>query len=163
MHNYADLLAKSKEWRDWYYDGAPSPNPITDGVTDDAFDLINATLFGHIYQRETLPTNIRSICTIAALIVLDKPNQLPGHITGALNYGWTKEQIVELITQMLFYGGFPACSQRPKRRRTSLQRLRRTPRQRLITAFPSPSVRPSQNQLRQWDKSPLPLGGRGSG
>ncbi len=109
MHNYEDLLAKSKEWRDWYYDGAPKPNPITEGVTDDAFDLINATLFGHIYQRGALPTNIRSICTIAALIVLDKPNQLPGHITGALNYGWTKEQIVELITQMLFYGGFPAA------------------------------------------------------
>ena len=109
MHNYEELLAKSKEWRDWYYDGAPNPNPITDGVTDDAFDLINATLFGHIYQRESLPGNIRSICTVAALIALDKPNQLPGHITGALNYGWTKEQIVELITQMLFYGGYPAC------------------------------------------------------
>ena len=25
MHNYEDLLAKSKEWRDWYYDGAPNP------------------------------------------------------------------------------------------------------------------------------------------
>ena len=97
MHNYEDLLAKSKEWRDWYYDGAPTPNPVTESVSD-AFDLINATLFGHIYQRESLPGNIRSICTVAALIALDKPNQLPGHITGALNYGWTKEQIVELIT-----------------------------------------------------------------
>ena len=46
---------------------------------------------------------------IAALIVLDKPNQLPGHITGALNYGWSKEEIVELITQMLFYGGYPTA------------------------------------------------------
>ena len=108
MHNYEDLLAKSKEWRDWYYDGAPTPNPVTESVSD-AFDLINATLFGHIYQREALPGNIRSICTVAALIALDRPNQLPGHITGALNYGWTKEQIVELITQMLFYGGYPAC------------------------------------------------------
>ena len=44
-----------------------------------------------------------------ALIVLDKPNQLPGHITGALNYGWSKEEIVELITQMLFYGGYPTA------------------------------------------------------
>ena len=52
---------------------------------------------------------IRSLCTVAALIVLDKPNQLPGHITGALNYGWTKEEIVELITQMLFYGGYPTA------------------------------------------------------
>ena len=56
-----------------------------------------------------LDGKIRSLCTIAALIVLDKPNQLPGHITGALNYGWSKEEIVELITQMLFYGGYPTA------------------------------------------------------
>ncbi len=108
MHNYEELLAKSKEWREWYYDGDPGLNPVAENVSE-AFDLINATLFGHIYQRETLPSNVRSICTVAALIALDKPNQLPGHITGALNYGWTKDQIVELITQMLFYGGYPAC------------------------------------------------------
>lgn len=107
-HDYQELLDKAKEWREWYYDGAPKPPDITEPVSD-AFDLINATLFGHIYQREALPGNIRSICTVAALIALDRPNQLPGHITGALNYGWTKEQIVELITQMLFYGGYPAC------------------------------------------------------
>ena len=51
MHNYEDLLAKAKEWREWYYDGAPTPNPVTESVSE-AFDLINATLFGHIYQRE---------------------------------------------------------------------------------------------------------------
>ncbi len=107
MHNYEELSKKSTEWREWYYDGTPAPPAIAEPVSD-AFDLINATLFGHIYQRPALDTKIRSLCTVAVLVALDKPNQLPGHITGALNYGWTKEQIVELITQMLFYGGYPA-------------------------------------------------------
>lgn len=108
MKSYEELLAKAKEWREWYYDGDPG-TPEVAKSTKEAFDLINATLFGHIYQRPTLEPKIRSLCTIAALIVLDKPNQLPGHITGALNYGWSKEEIVELITQMLFYGGYPTA------------------------------------------------------
>lgn len=106
--NYDDLLDKAKEWREWYYDGTVAMNPVTEPVQD-AFELINATLFGHIYQRPALDGKTRSICTIAALVARDKPNQLAGHITGALNYGWTKEQILELITQMLFYGGYPAA------------------------------------------------------
>ncbi|MEX0762228.1 MAG: carboxymuconolactone decarboxylase family protein [Dehalococcoidia bacterium] len=106
MQSFEELSKKSHEWREWYYDGEPKTAPVAKSV-EDAFELINATLFGHIYQRPALDGKIRSLCTIAALVVLDRPNQLPGHITGALNYGWTKEQIVELITQMLFYGGYP--------------------------------------------------------
>ncbi|MBU88273.1 MAG: carboxymuconolactone decarboxylase family protein [Dehalococcoidia bacterium] len=107
MQDYNKLSEISHEWRNWYYDGEPKL-PIVAEPVNDAFELINATLFGHIYQRDSLPGKIRSICTIAALVALDKPNQLPGHITGALNYGWEKIQIIEIITQMLFYGGYPA-------------------------------------------------------
>ena len=99
MQDYNKLSEISHEWRNWYYDGEPKL-PIVAEPVNDAFELINATLFGHIYQRDSLAGKIRSICTIAALVALDKPNQLPGHITGALN---------EIITQMLFYGGYPAC------------------------------------------------------
>ena len=106
--SFEELSKKSHEWRTWYYDGEPKPNPVAAPVAD-AFELINATLFGHIYQRPALEGRIRSICTVAALVALNRPDQLPGHITGALNYGWTKEQIVELITQLLFYGGYPAA------------------------------------------------------
>ena len=108
MQDYNKLSEISHEWRNWYYDGEPKLPNVAEPVND-AFELINATLFGHIYQRDSLAGKIRSICTIAALVALDKPNQLPGHITGALNYGWGKNQIIEVITQMLFYGGYPAC------------------------------------------------------
>jgi 4-carboxymuconolactone decarboxylase len=108
LPSFDDLSKKAHEWRAWYYDGEPKPNPVTKPVAD-AFELINATLFGHIYQRPALEGRIRSLCTVAALVALNRPDQLPGHITGALNYGWTKEQIVELITQLLFYGGYPAA------------------------------------------------------
>ena len=107
MENFDELLKKSHKWREWYYGGEPKLGPVADSV-EEAFDLINATLFGHIYQRPALDTKIRSLCTIAALTVLDKPKQLPGHITGALNCGVSQGEIIELITQLLFYGGYPA-------------------------------------------------------
>lgn len=106
MESFEELSRKAHEWREQYYDGEPQLNPVAEPVRD-AFELINATLFGHIYQRPALDTKTRSLCTIAALVVLDRDRQLPGHITGALNNGVTKEQIVELITQCLFYGGYP--------------------------------------------------------
>jgi len=106
MEKFDELKNKSHKWREWYYDGEPDLPPVAEPVKE-AFELINATLFGHIYQRPQLSTKIRSLCTIAALTVLDKPKQLPGHITGALNSGASKEEIIELITQMLFYGGYP--------------------------------------------------------
>jgi 4-carboxymuconolactone decarboxylase len=106
MDSREELLRKAKEWRDAYYDGDPGLNPVAEPVRE-AFDLINGTLFGHIYQRPALDTLTRSLTTISALVVLDRDRQLAGHITGALNNGATKDQIVELITQMLFYGGYP--------------------------------------------------------
>ncbi len=106
MESREELVKKAKEWREWYYDGDPQLNPVAEPVHE-AFELINATLFGHIYQRPALDTRTRSLCTIAALTALGRDRQLAGHITGALNSGATKEQIVELITQMLFYGGYP--------------------------------------------------------
>lgn len=101
-----ELVQKAKEFRQWYYGTDPKLSPAAEPVAE-AFELINATLFGHIYNRPALDVKTRSFCTIAALTVLNRDKQLPGHITGALNAGATKQQIVEIITQMLFYGGYP--------------------------------------------------------
>jgi 4-carboxymuconolactone decarboxylase len=73
----------------------------------EAMQLIEETLFGHIYQRPQVDIRTRSLCTIAALTALNHEKQLPGHITGALNSGITKQEIVEIIVQLLFYGGYP--------------------------------------------------------
>ncbi|MDA1258772.1 MAG: carboxymuconolactone decarboxylase family protein [Chloroflexi bacterium] len=109
MESFEELSRKAKEWRAWYYHPFESTMPAGTEPVQDAFELIQATLFGHIYQRETLDARTRSLCTIAALVVLDRDRQLPGHITGALNLGVSKEEILELITQLLFYGGYPVA------------------------------------------------------
>ena len=39
--------------------------------------------------------------------VLGKDRQLGGHITGALNCGVSRKETVELMVQLIFYGGYP--------------------------------------------------------
>ena len=109
METREELARKAREFRTFYYGRDPQLGPAAEPVKE-AFELINETLFGHIYQRPALDHKTRSLCTIAALVVLNRDRQLPGHLTGALNLGITKAQIAELITQMLFYGGYPCTS-----------------------------------------------------
>jgi len=106
MTTREELSKKSKEFRESYYGKEPSPG-IGHEMCPEAMALIQETLFGHIYQRPAVDIRTRSLCTIAALTVLDRPRQLPGHITGALNSGISKQEIVEIIVQLLFYGGYP--------------------------------------------------------
>lgn len=66
-------------------------------------------LFGEIWTREgQLPKKIRSIATISALMgagIVDK--SLKSHLEKGKENGITKTEIVELITQLAFYTGWP--------------------------------------------------------
>lgn len=69
--------------------------------------------FGDLYGEEesSLDQKTRELATIAALTVqgFSLP-QLKLHIDCALNCGASKEEIIEIITQMLAYCGFPAAT-----------------------------------------------------
>jgi 4-carboxymuconolactone decarboxylase len=62
-------------------------------------------LWGHIWSDASVDIKTRSLCTISALIVLGKEEQLKNHLGWALNIGITKEQIVSIISMMMIYGG----------------------------------------------------------
>ncbi|CEK10692.1 carboxymuconolactone decarboxylase family protein [Legionella hackeliae] len=68
--------------------------------------------FGDLYSHEsTLDQRVREIATIAALTVQGfSIPQLKVHIRCGINCGVTKEEIVEIITQMIAYCGFPAAT-----------------------------------------------------
>ena len=66
--------------------------------------------FGDIYQRPGLDLKTREMGAVAALTTLGNASpQLKFHIHGALNVGWTRQEIIEIIIQMLIYAGFPAA------------------------------------------------------
>jgi len=67
--------------------------------------------YGELYTRDILDNRVRELCTVAALTVqgFSSP-QLKLHIEAALNCGVSREEIVEIITQMIAYAGFPAAT-----------------------------------------------------
>lgn len=66
---------------------------------------------GGLYKREVLPQRERELCAVAALTVLRCQDELRLHIHAARNKGATKEEIVEVIFQMVTYGGAPSLVQ----------------------------------------------------
>jgi 4-carboxymuconolactone decarboxylase len=85
--------------------------PSTIGQVRDTFpklgELTDDVLFGDVWERKGLSKRDRSLATVAALVALHRPDQLRGHLWRALDNGVTREEIVELITHLTFYAGWP--------------------------------------------------------
>jgi 4-carboxymuconolactone decarboxylase len=72
-------------------------------------ELTDNVLYGDIWKRPGLSKRDRSLVTISALIALNRPDQLRSHIKLGLQNGLTKDEIVETITHMAFYSGWPSA------------------------------------------------------
>jgi len=65
---------------------------------------------GQLYSRERIPHPVRQLCTVAALTVLGRTDELKSHIHAALNVGCTPRELAEVIFQMMTYGGAPVVN-----------------------------------------------------
>ena len=70
-------------------------------------DLTDNVLFGDVWERPGLSKRDRSLVTVSALIALNRPEQLRSHLARARDNGLTEEQLVEAITHLAFYSGWP--------------------------------------------------------
>ena len=87
-------------------------NPAREAVRNVVPDLINYSekwLFGEIWERPGLKKRDRSLITCAALVALQRPDQLRIHLERALENGVTKDELSELITHLAFYSGWPTA------------------------------------------------------
>jgi 4-carboxymuconolactone decarboxylase len=62
---------------------------------------------GRLYAREVISQKQRELCAVAALTVMQRVDELRAHVHAALNVGASKEEIAEVMFQMLTYGGVP--------------------------------------------------------
>src|SRR5438093_9148393 len=69
--------------------------------------LTDDVLFGDVWERPQLSKRDRSLVTCAALVATGKSEQLNFHFPRALENGVTQEELVELITHLAFYTGWP--------------------------------------------------------
>jgi len=82
-------------------------NNATD-FTQPLQDFVNEHAWGGVWTRGVLERNTRSLITLAALTALKCPQELKGHVRGALNNGVTADELKELLLHATVYCGFPA-------------------------------------------------------
>ena len=89
---------------------AARPRPSQAAIGDFAPKLAEITddvLYGDIWERPELSKRDRSLATVAALIALNRPDQLRSHLRIARQNGVTQEELIETITHLAFYAGWP--------------------------------------------------------
>jgi 4-carboxymuconolactone decarboxylase len=70
-------------------------------------DMTQDMLFGDVWETPGLSKRDRSVVTVAVNTALYRTEQLRSHINRALDNGVTKEEIVQIITHVTFYAGWP--------------------------------------------------------
>jgi 4-carboxymuconolactone decarboxylase len=70
-------------------------------------ELTDQVLFGDVWERPQLSKRDRSMITCAALVATGKTEQMGFHFPRALENGVTREELIELITHLAFYAGWP--------------------------------------------------------
>lgn len=72
-------------------------------------DLSDNMLFGQIWERPQLSKRDRSLITCTALVALGWTEQMKTHFPRAIRNGVKKEELIEMITHMAFYSGWPSA------------------------------------------------------
>lgn len=116
------LDGKSTEWLEHVTDEqyqAPLRNQRTAGdeptaaqraigdISPKLVELTDRVLFGDVWERPQLSKRDRSLVTVSALIAMNRPDQLRSHLVRARENGLTQEELIETITHLAFYSGWP--------------------------------------------------------
>jgi 4-carboxymuconolactone decarboxylase len=64
-------------------------------------------LFDEVWERPELSKRDRSLATVSALIAMGNVDQLNFHLPFARDNGVTEQELIEAITHLAFYTGWP--------------------------------------------------------
>ncbi|MDM5212853.1 carboxymuconolactone decarboxylase family protein [Peribacillus sp. NJ4] len=86
------------------------PTPAQKMIGDIAPKLVQLNddvLFGDIWERGELNPRDRSLITVSSLITGGNTQQLGFHLNKAKENGLSEEELIEVITHLAFYAGWP--------------------------------------------------------
>jgi 4-carboxymuconolactone decarboxylase len=94
--------------------GAPAGQPsraqaLFGDISPKLAQLTDDVLFGDVWARPQLAPRDRSLVTLSALVAMNRPDQLRSHLARARDNGVTEDEIVESITHLAFYAGWPSA------------------------------------------------------
>jgi len=84
-------------------------NPYAD-IAPALGEYSEKVLFGDVWKRAGLSPRDRNLITVATLVALYRTNELPFHLAKALENGVTKDELIEVITHLAFYAGWPTAN-----------------------------------------------------
>lgn len=90
-------------------DKAPRQQPFAD-IAPALGAYTEKVLFGDVWKRPGLSPRDRSLVTVSCLVAGYRVNELPFHLKRALQNGLTKDELIEAITHLAFYAGWPPAS-----------------------------------------------------
>lgn len=73
-------------------------------------EYTDKVLFDDVWKRPGLAPRDRSLITVATLVALYRINEIPFHLKRALENGVTRDELVEVITHLAFYAGWPTAA-----------------------------------------------------
>jgi 4-carboxymuconolactone decarboxylase len=92
----AGIQASTTPAQRMYGDVAPKLAELTDKI-----------LYGDVWERPGLSKRDRSLVTVSALVAMNRPDQLRSHLRIARENGVSEAELVEAITHLAFYSGWP--------------------------------------------------------
>jgi 4-carboxymuconolactone decarboxylase len=87
----------------------PPRNPFAD-IAPALAGYTDTVLFGDVWKRPGLGSRDRSLITVACLVSLYRTNELPFHFKRALENGVTRDELIEAVTHLAFYAGWPTAA-----------------------------------------------------
>src|SRR5438093_2169872 len=84
-------------------------NPFAD-IAPALGEYTDKVLFGDVWKRPGLSPRDRSLITVATLVALYRTNELPFYLKRALDNGVSRDELIELITHLAFYSGWPTAN-----------------------------------------------------
>jgi 4-carboxymuconolactone decarboxylase len=77
------------------------------GFAPELVGLTDEVLFGRVWKRDQLTPKERSLVTVASLVTSGSTEQLAYHLGLARQNGATEAELIEAITHLAFYAGWP--------------------------------------------------------
>jgi 4-carboxymuconolactone decarboxylase len=73
------------------------------------FETAVEHVWGGVWNRPGLELKYRSLVVVSVLAAIGQNEELKTHLRGALNLGWTVDELREGLLQISGYAGFPAA------------------------------------------------------
>ena len=88
---------------------AKGPRTQGDPFLAPFFETAIEHVWGGVWNRPGLELKYRSLVVVSVLAAIGQNEELKTHLRGALNLGWTADELREALLQISGYAGFPAA------------------------------------------------------